>query len=311
MGYSIEHPFGEDHNVKGGTAIWSLAGKQQVTFYLDPSANLELYDSTGKPIKLKIKKSETRKFQFQLELTEEPIIATGVDPENLFPLELATARLEEFDRLLREAEAQKMDVVSLRAVYDQAKKTLTPAAAPLVYNSTTPYVTRLREALQPFIWIEGEHSVSQNFGGVSFQAGASGGTYLKLDRPKLPSSGFYKARYNVTIRRDASYELWAAGKVPGRPGVSPIVWQVDEEPSVTLKTAQAVGADYAAGLAWYQLGRMTLKAGEHSITLLVGDKFEGPEGRYTAGVDALVVSRDPFTPKGTQKPYNAKRRGSK
>jgi hypothetical protein len=299
LGYEMTRPLGGEHPVQKGTVLWSTVGKQEVTFYVDRFARVALYDSAGTALEVKPKKNALK-----VVLSESPIVAAGVDVEAIFPLELAAAQLRTFAELLQQAEAQKEDVASMRVIYDQARKNLAVSNAAAVYNSISPYVDMLREALMPFLWLEGERPVNHNLSGVSFQAGASAGTYLKLDRGDPPVTGVYRALYAFDIRRDASYEIWVAGRVPGRPGVSSLVWQIDDEPAVPVSRAEAVGPDYAGGMAWFSLGRVTLRAGRHELILAVPHRADGPHGRFSAGFDAVVLSRGPFRPNGSEKPVH-------
>ncbi|MGV3721234.1 MAG: hypothetical protein ACO1SX_10035, partial [Actinomycetota bacterium] len=298
FGYEIDRPLGEEHVVQRGTVLWSTAGEQEVTFHHDISNPFELYDSAGLPLKPRIKK-----FQVKMKLSEEPVVLTGVNSTQLFPYELAVLQLAEFDALMTQAEKLKLDVSSMRIIKQNAEEGLTPASAPLIYNQVAPHVASLREALMPFTWVEFERGAAHNLTGIAFQAGSSGGTYLKLDRAEAPASGVYKVRVPVDIRRDGSYEIWCAGRVPGRPGISPLVWQIDDEPAVSLPSATAVGDDYTTGMAWFQLGRTTLQAGRHILTVVVPEKAPGPGGRFSAGLDAVVLARSGFKPNGIQKPH--------
>lgn len=294
MAYEMENPFGDEHNIKKGTVLWSIAGKKNVTFYEEKLFPVQFYDSAGQEMKVKPKKN-----QLPVTLTGEPVVATGVDASMLFPFEMASDALAEFDYLLVQAEKQKLDSAGLRAIYDQAEKALAPGSASTVYRTISPYVERLRQELQPFLWVEGERSSLHNFSGVAFQAGASGGTYLKLDHATPPASGVFRALYTFDLRRDASYEFWVAGRIPGR-NASPMIWQVDDEPGVPMNTVTPQGGDYATGMAWYHLGRMTLKAGRHELVLVFPDKTAA--GRFQAGIDAIVISQSSFKPNGTEKP---------
>jgi hypothetical protein len=81
------------------------------------------------------------------------------------------------------------------------------------------------------------------------------------------------------------------------------VWQIDDEPAVSLPTATVKGEDYTTGMAWFFLGRVALQAGRHTLTIVVPERAPGPGGRYSAGLDAVVFSRDEFKPNGIQKPH--------
>jgi hypothetical protein len=298
-GYQIDHPFGPDHSVESGVVLWTTSGKQEATFYADRPDALQLYSTAGEPMKF-----EKKKFEFKLQLSEQPVVATGIQGSSLFPMEQATLALEEFDALLKVAEARKLDSASHRSVYQEAKRNLTVGTAAVVHNMVQPNLSQLRRELTPYIWLEGERSSSHNFTGIAYQPGASAGTYLRLDRLSAPQAGVMRARYLFDIRRDGSYEIWIAGRVPGRPGVSPLLWQIDDEVAVELRQAEPKGADYASGLAWFTLGRLTLKAGRHELTLVVAEKAEGEGGKYAAGIDTVVLSQEPFNPRGIERPFN-------
>ena len=279
-----------------GTILWSTVGKQDYTFFWDRFAEVKYFDSAGKPLKVK----GNKKGELSLPLSSEPIVVVGMDGNEVFPLELAASQINEFERLILQAESQRMDTASMRVILKQAQENLVPANAAVMYNSVGQFLTLLRESLRPYYWLEGERAASHNFNGIVYQAGSSGGTFLRLDRRDAPVSGVYKARFTLDVRRPASYDIWVAGKAPGRPGVSPLIWQVDEEPAVEVKTVTPVGDDYARDMVWYQLGRATLQAGKHQLLLVVPEKAAG--GRYTAAIDAVVLSRDAFKPNGVEKP---------
>lgn len=294
FGYQMDYPFGDEHEVRHGMVIWSTEARREVTFYDDKLARVSFYDSAGKPLPRR-----TKKQQLLATLSPEPIVAAGGNAAALFPLELAADLLQEFDYLLTQAEKQKLDSAGLRPLYDQADRALSTGSAAQVYESVLPYVERLRQELQPFQWIEGEESTSHNFSSIAFQPGASAGTYLKVDLPRTPASGAFQAIYAFELRRDASYEFWMAGKIPGRTA-SPMLWQVDDEPAVPARADNVQSVDYSAGMGWSYLGRMTLKAGRHELVLVVTDPTAA--GRYQAGIDAIVISQNTFKPNGTDKP---------
>lgn len=294
LAYEMDFPFGDEHEVRRGTVIWSAAGKKDLSFYDDKSSKITFYDTAGHPLPHRGKKFETI-----CTVSAEPIVAVGAEGETLFPLELSADLLAEFQYLLTQAEKQKLDSAGLRPIYDQAEKVLTPATASQIYNNVLPYVERLRRELQPFLWIEGESSSSHNFSSVSFQAGCSSGTYLKVDLPRAPASGAYQAVYGFDVGRDASYDLWIAGRIPGKTA-SPMLWQLDDEPAAPVKGENAQSTEYCSGMAWINLGRITLKTGHHELVLVVTEK--SPAGRYQAGIDAIVISQAAFKPNGVEKP---------
>lgn len=296
VGYQIGRPFGDEHPVRDATVLWSTTGRQKVTFYHDGLTEVTFFDTTGKP-----GKSRPRKGKVELNLAEEPVIAIGLDATALFPLELAIATLKEFEALLAAAEAQRYDTTAMRFLYKEARESLAPNSAGAVYNSLLPYLVSLREAISPYVWMEGERFVQHSFDGVAFQAGCSAGNYLRLDRdPGV--DGSIRARYAMDVRKEGAYDVWLAGRRPGG-DVSSLSWQVDAEPATVVQDAPAVGGEYAPGMSWFRLGRVTLKPGRHELTVAI--QKPGAGGRYVAGIDVLLLARGEFEPRGVERPYGA------
>ena len=295
-GYEIRVPFGEDHPVRSGVVLWSSNGPKEMTIFAGPTTNPVGYDSAGKPFKLTRKKHELR-----IKLTEEPVVVAGVEFGAFFPVELVERELKELEDLIKTAETRGLDAGDVRSVLVQARQNLVPSTAAAVYQGIQPHLNRMRQQINPYIWIEAERTTIHNFSGTSFQAGASSGSVLRLDRQNPPASGYYRARYVVDVVVAGAYEIWLAGKAPGSGGASPLVWQVDDEALSTVRKPTAVGGDYAPGMTWFQLGRLTLGEGRHEISLVVTEK-NAESGRFAATFDSLVVSREPFQPNGVLRP---------
>jgi hypothetical protein len=300
-GYLIQEPFGTDHpEVRSGVILWSPVGAQQATFSADQDSTFVILDSLGKPVKVKPKHGK-----FTLNLTESPLVAVGFKQDDLdlvFPMEATTSLIAEFDAMLKEAEAQKVDTSAARQLYNDAKAMLQPSSAAQVYQLVSRSVAALRSLLSPYQWIEGERPVEHNWDGSLFQDGASEGRYLQLDRQRPATGGVYQARYVVNIQKEATYQLWIAGRAPGQPGVSPLRWKMDSDPPVTLEQVEPVGGEYAPGFTWYTIGQVTLQKGRHVLTLEVPERAGGETGRYVFGIDALVLARAPFRPHGIERP---------
>jgi hypothetical protein len=302
-GYVIEQPFGNDRqDVHVGLILWSPTGRREATFAVDPETKLSLMDSRGTPVPARISKKQQL---LHLSLTDEPVIASGISAdkaEQLFPMEAAAAAVAEYDALLRDAEAQGMDTKAQRLTYAEAKKALTPTAAGQVYTMISRPLQQLRDALSPYYWIEGEQPLQHTFLGSAFQNGASDGRYLMLDNQRAPrGEEGYQAQYVLNILKSGTYEIWVAGRAPGRPGVSPIAWNIDKEATTAVREVPA-GQEYAPGFEWYRIGKASFQAGRHVLTLAVPERAPGEGGRYVFGVDALLLSRVPFEPHGTEKP---------
>lgn len=301
VGYEIDSPFGADHaDVKKGIILWSPTGRRQVTFAIDSLTDVTLLDSKAAPVKVKPKKD-----LLKVTLSDEPIIAVGVDLEKtaMFPLEAAEAALDEFDALLKQGEAERVDTAAARQLYDDAHKLVTPGSAATVYQMIQPPLQQLREYFSPYTWLEGERPLSHNFTGATFQDGTSDGRYLSLDTQRPPRDGEYQARYVVNLRKEATYQVWAAVRAPAQGAVSPLRWALDSEAPKPVAPGDASGREYAPGFDWRLLGEVKLQGGRHVLTLSVPERAGGPDGRFVAGIDAVLFSRVPFQPHGIEKPY--------
>ncbi len=300
-GYHIAEPFGDQlSQVKRGLILWSPTGARQTTFYADPHNPVVLLDSAGKPMKVR-----PRGQVLKITLSDTPVIAMGLDDEKamnlVFPVEASVALIQEFDSLLKLAESKGIDTKAARQMHRDAVKMLTPATAGHVYQLVSKPVAGLRDLFSPYLWVEGERPLDHSFSGSLFRTGTSEGRILQLDRSRAPRDGAFTARYTVVVHEAATYELWVAGSAPGKGGTSPLRWNMDGDPAAMVESATA-SEEYAPGLAWYSLGQVTLTKGKHVLTLAVPARGAADEGRYRFAVDAFVLARAPFQPRGTEKP---------
>lgn len=295
QGYDIDYPFGEERgDIPSATVLWSPTGKVETSFQLTLANQLTIRDSSGKEAKVKPKNGKVF-----LTLTDTPVVLQGLDPFKLFPQEVAQESLDELDALLTEAEAQQMDTRAVRGIYSDAKAMLSPASAAQVNQLISTPIAGMRRLLSPYQWVEGERPLEHNFSGQAFLDGTSEGRYLVLDRQRAATSGLYTARYVLNLMRDATYDVWIAGRVPGRAGTSAIQWAVDSQPLQDADQVEVSGGEYAPGIAWYRVGQATLEKGRHVVTIAV-QPVKGV--RSVFGIDALVLAREPFQPKGIEPP---------
>lgn len=303
-GYEIAWPFGRDRaDVRSGIVLWSRTGKQPVTFYVRGAAEIVVMDTAGRELR-----RQKGRDQVRLEVGPEPLVVSGLDAASIFPLEEARAMLDEFESLLRLAEARRINTTALRTMVRDARNQLRPATAAHIRDLVQEPLQNLRQVLSPYVWIEGERPIQHNFQGVAFQNGASEGGYLKLERLRPPRRGSYRARYAFVIGQEATYDIWVAGTPPG-PGTSPIVWSVDGGGELTVAQAQPTGDPYAPGFAWFQLGQVTLREGRHILDLAIPEPVGSPP-TFRAGIDVVMLAREPFRPEGTRKPFPLQGRGT-
>ncbi|MBI3912109.1 MAG: hypothetical protein HY320_14410 [Armatimonadetes bacterium] len=296
-GYEIEFPFGRDHaEYRTGTVLWSPDGPREATFFVRRGSDVVVLDAAGQPLK-----ARPRDERLKLTLAPEPIVVVGLDAEIVFPVEEAAVMIDEMESLLRDAERQRMEVSGLRLLLREARSALRPATAAHVHDMLREPLNGLRQVLSPYTWIEGERPLEHNFLGIAYQSGLSDGAYLKLDRLRAARRGAYRARYVFHTGREATYEVWIAGGVPGA-GASPLSWTLDGGVPQAVKVATPVGEPYARGCSWYSLGKVALREGRHILDLVVTGTVGEPPA-YRAGIDVIVLARAPFQPQGIRKPY--------
>jgi hypothetical protein len=160
----------------------------------------------------------------------------------------------------------------------------------------------LREALSPFIWMEGERAVEHNFTGVATDRRASDNALLLLARAGSTPGDAYRALYQFEVVTDGVYDFWLSSAAPGGLGAAGLQWQLDDDPPIAAGAPPTVGKAYGAGLSWAKLGQVRLRPGRHALTLLVPAKG-GATDRYQLSVDALVLAREAFVPNGPVRPH--------
>jgi hypothetical protein len=295
-GYWIQRPpdQGPASGASGVSVLWSTGGPKKATFMIPADMPISVYDVAGRPLK-----NATRKGQLQLALGPDPVMVTGLPLQSVFPVETTTEALRQFETLIKAAESQKIDVSAFRLALSQAKSLFTPSTAATTYDLIRPPLAVLRAALTPYIWIEGEAAVRNNWSGVQPDPHASAGSYLHLDRASPPSGSVYQTQYRFTLERDAAYEVWMAGSVPGAAGVSGFTWRVDDRtPSLVLPDETA--HRYSDRLGWTRLGQVQLSRGPHTVAIAVTEPAQ--KGGYHLDLDAIVFAREPFQPDGVKRP---------
>jgi hypothetical protein len=278
----------------GAVVLWSPAGRTKATFVLPTDLPVSVYDTMGRTLK-----QTSRRGQLQVALGPMPTLIAGLPLQSVFPVETAAQALQEFEALVKRAEAEKMEVAAFRLALNQAKTVFTPAAAATAYQLIRTPLGVLRAALTPYVWLEGEAAVAHNWSGVQADPRASSGSFLHLDRSRLPAGGVYQARYAFTLEREAKYDLWLAGSLPGSKESCPFTWRLDDR-TPALATADDAARRYAPGLGWTRLGQAQLAPGRHVLTIATTES--APSGGYHMAIDALVLAREAFQPNGVQRP---------
>jgi hypothetical protein len=172
-----------------------------------------------------------------------------------------------------------------------------------------------------FVWVEGEaHTEAETHSNPWWEGvrktGLSGGDYVTSFSEPEQSLG--RAEYTVEVPEDGTYKLWIRGAGNGlayaldgseRTVIDPRAlsrldnenrrnedWVDRFQDSRNLALDGGTDARY---YAWMRVGEHEMSAGEHSLTLFLGD----PDAEKPFGaVDCFVLTTEDFEPNGQYKP---------
>lgn len=152
-------------------------------------------------------------------------------------------------------------------------------------------LTEAHRTLRAFAFMEAEATTNHGFDEATERDGASNGRVLLVAAPRPAGATPASATYTFDLAQSGSYHLWLSAAL-GDP--SQVSFRMDGQSFLAGQTGVAHGASYANGLVWRNFGAAPLAAGRHTLELSVGNG--------SAIVDALLVTRDPFTPDGPNPP---------
>ncbi len=168
---------------------------------------------------------------------------------------------------------------------------------------------------KPYVWIEGESPTSANVPVDS--AGSSHGQYLSGGRvvqitadageveKKFPAEGaLFKYAFAAPV--DADYEVW--DRIGFEFARCPFDWRIDSGEWKTIKpddlTTDLMELDFFREIAWIQLGRQKLTAGQHALEIRVPrwKNAKGENQRMLYTCDAICLLAGEFHPNSKFKP---------
>lgn len=296
-GYALPDPGGRLPTY----VVWSPhAALAQASFGLGKDSQPLITNAAGSPVKF-AKKGDV----FSVPVGADPILISRV---KALPLPVDAAQ-HEAKRLLDIADAQKISIQPYKDQYFYATNSIPDVAsnADIRYSLLQRVLANLTEALRPYTWVEAENASQYTFDSLTPDPKASGGAFLSLDTTLDPpvqassTASRYQAQYRFTVNAPGRYALWASTGPLGARTSSPFTWKVDDAPPNSLGTARSEGGLYAGRFQWADLGTATLARGPHTLTLTVTGRRPA-DGRYVLALDALCITRAPFTPDGPHQP---------
>ncbi|HXG23828.1 MAG TPA: hypothetical protein VNJ09_04675, partial [Chthonomonadales bacterium] len=290
-GYTISLPEGDM------TVLWSLRGPRETRLLVADPSRVEVSTADGQPIK---GKANSRGRTYTVLIDESPVIIRSGGQE-IFPMEAVEDAIAQLKVLVARALDAKLPAEQFKFMLQKAETNYRLKEPRMAYLIAQSALDGLVGMIQPYTWLEGEMPEAHTFSETVANEAASGSMYLLLNTETHPSREGYGVRYKFSVPADDVYTLWVACTPPG-PRASPFVWLVDTEETRSSSEATVVGSPYLANqFIWMNLGRVPLKAGQHTLTLRVTDRTPASR-RYFLAIDALVLTRSAFSPNGTARP---------
>lgn len=308
-GYSLKNGSGVPTYV-----VWSASSSEAAAKFSFPKgSNPDVRNPDGTPAPFSSNKGTA-----SIAFGPQPKLISGVSALPL-PDGASDTEIAEAARLIDLAEKAKIPVSTFSQRLFYIRSTLMPTGKggdPLPsYLMLKHLVDELTQITKPYTWIEGEAAAQQSFESVVSSSDASSKSFLWLDTRQAASAsdGGYFATYHFTVNAPAEYAIWAAiaPSPPGSANTSPISFRVDQQPPADVSQPITAGEPYGTlpfdngpvggAFTWCNLGSAELTAGDHTLTITATGKAAGTD-RYTLGIDAINITRAPFTPNGGDMP---------
>lgn len=290
-GYIITMPEGET------LVLWSLTGPRDTRLQVADPKKVVVLNPEGASLEVK---ADPKNRIARLTVPDTPILIRNFGQE-AFPLEALEDSLRQLRTLVEQAQAAKIPAQDVRYMLDTAETRYRRKDVNGAFALAQQALAGIVELMQPYSWREVEHASVHTFTEAVPAAGASAGMYLALNNSGAPPRDGYSFQIKFRVPAEDTYTVWLACSPPSDE-TSPFAWVVDTGESRSSAEARVGGGAYLGDrFAWLELGKVSLKAGEHTFTLRVTERSRAG-GLYAFAADVLLVTRGPFTPRGTARP---------
>ncbi len=237
----------------------------------------------------------------RIPLTRDPAIVRGLSASQFISREALISQAEALAGLIRRAESQNVLVGQYRMALENAQAMIKADRLMLARSTLAHALEELQALTAPFTWLEAEDATETSFTGTGYHPEASATRYLKLDTPDAAPLAPYGASLAFFVPLDGEYQVWLAGSRLDGPDASPLSWQMDGSDWSHAAGISPTGDAYGPGFVWSRLGVVRLAAGKHVLRIRADAPAAG-SGRWSAAVDAVLVTREAFLPQGTRRP---------
>ncbi len=297
-------------DVEDGVQAYALQGAVGSTVYIWTSGtprSIELPVSPGVKPSVHFTGPDERQMKsgskaLTLPLTRDPAIVTGLPPTAFVTVDGLQRQISHLSALISRAEGMQILSGEQKMALDNAKAMIHADRLSMASMTLSRAIAELEPLVAPYFWAEGENASETNFDGFGYDTGASGSRYLKLSTAQEPPLAPYTASFPVVASMESDYEVWMAGTPPGQQWSSAASWSVDGSSWTPIRGAAPQGEAYATDLFWSRIATMHLSPGRHVFRIRADARRQLPDKNYVMYIDALVLSREPFTPNGARRP---------
>lgn len=270
------------------TVFWAVDTPRRVKFKVADSSLFKFSSISDANLDLRTKKTE-----IEMTVPTTPVVVEDA-PELLVPVASYEITVAMIDALLLRF-GSKIDIEGT------ARGKISDVIRSFDRNPGSAFL-QLRDmwrkfatAAAPYDWIEGETCPDNTFSTILTTPGASGDKVLELSAKVFWVDSEHYANFSVVRPEAGRYDVWLAGRIPEQ--LIPLVHLRVGEDSYSVSPTRY--SFYGAGLAWYHLDSVELKAGQNTVSLTCPPGFQEP-----LLLDTLVISPTPFVPSGSRQPMN-------
>jgi hypothetical protein len=290
-GYTIQQGDGEI------TVLWSLRGPRETHLHMADPRRLEVTTLDGAPVPFR---TDVKRKIAVLTLEDTPYIlkTSGMD---VVPLEYLEDAAKELRNMVAHALEDRLPALEYRYQVDRIDRAMKAQNLLLASTLLQDGLRGLTALAQPYTWREAETADAHSFTEVTRMPGASNGAVLTLNAATRTQPEGFTATYKFAAPADGEYAVWIACTPPG-PQASPFSWTLDGGSAKLSSEGTAVGAPYLGDqFVWMNLGHAHLSKGMHAFAVRVNDLAPALD-RYVLAIDAILITRQPFTPRGILRP---------
>lgn len=271
-------------------AIWRTEGSARVRLLLREPDKVVVTSANGLPVEKRVIRGA-----IELNMDSTPLFFTGTD-EIPVPQDSIDLLQADFHTLANEAKRLEIDIGDNKFFFEDARKRIRD-------NAYTAWESMLNETknvvrkLSKIIWIEGEQPSSSNFGYVTQNVACSGEKAYVIKTPfQTTDQSGLGASYRFRILEPGDYEIWLAARIPQN--LRPFV-NIELTGGTIYGVPDTPAAGYGSDFAWYRIGLSNLKEGNYDVRIRVSPNAK----EVDVMIDAILLTRNRFNPKGPRMPY--------